>query len=57
MLYYTESFDKQKHDIKKTWKLISEIICKASHKRPAFDKMLVNDKVYKDKTDIANQFN
>ena len=57
MLYYTESFDKQKHDIKKTWKLISEIICKASQKRPTFDKILVNDKVYKDKTDIANQFN
>ena len=57
MLYYTESFDKQKHDIKKTWKLISEIICKASHKRPAFDNILVNDKVYKDKTDMANQFN
>ena len=37
--------------------MISEIICKASHKRPAFDKILVNDKVYKDKTDIANQFN
>ena len=37
--------------------MISEIICKASHKRPAFDKILVNDKVYKDKTDKANQFN
>ena len=37
--------------------MISEITRKASHRRPAFDKILVNDKVYKDKTDIANQFN
>ena len=38
ILYYTESFDRQKHDIKKTWKLISEIICKTSHRKTAFDK-------------------
>lgn len=56
-LYYTEAFEKHKQDLKTTWKLISEIITKSSNKRPAFDKIILNGKIYTDKIDIANQFN
>ena len=54
--YYRSCFQNFKHNIKKTWSTISSIINTKKH-TDIPDFFTWNNKTFKDKTEIANQFN
>ena len=55
--YYDELFSQYKSDIKKTWKTISDIICKSNKKRKTLDKIIVDSKIFTNKEEICHEFN
>ena len=54
--YYFNQFEKYKTDIKKTWKLISEIICKSNRKNYFDQDFLIDGKLVSNMEEIANKF-
>ena len=56
-MYYESIFVKYKHDIKKTWKTISEVLCKSNKTKSAFDEIIADGKNIQDHKEIADRFN
>ena len=56
-LYYHETFEKYKNDMKNTWKTISDILCKSSKSSNAIKEIKVQNKIISDSSDICNSFN
>ena len=56
-MYYESIFVKYKHDIKETWKTISEVLCKSNKTKSAFDEIIANGKNIHDHKEIADRFN
>ena len=54
--YYHEIFEKDKKNIKSSWKTISEIIWKSSNKRKTLDKIIVDSSMITDPQEICNRF-
>ena len=55
--YYHDTFEKYKHDVKNTWKTISDILSKSSKKSNPIKEIKLQDKIIQDKTEICNSFN
>ena len=55
--YYNNAFDKYKHDMKNTWKLISEIFNKGNRSKNNITKLLHNGQEITNPCDMANEFN
>ena len=55
--YYSKMFDEYKSDIKKTWRTISEIICKNTRKDYFGQDFLIDGKLVSNLQLIANKFN
>jgi hypothetical protein len=55
--YYLNNFDKCKNNLKTTWKLIGILIKRKTKSQPYPSKLVINNKVYTEEIDIANQFN
>ena len=55
--HYDNLFNQFRGDMKMTWKLISEIICKSNNKRKELDKIIVDSKTKTDKEDMCKRFN
>ena len=56
-MYYHAVFEKYKHDIKNTWKTISDILCKSSKKNNPIKEIRINDRLCTNIKDICNGFN
>ena len=56
-MYYSTLLDKDKHNIKCTWKILNTIIRKGQHSSPLLDKFMSNGKMVTCKQDIATGFN
>ena len=56
-IYYSTLLDKEKNNIKGTWKILNTIIRKGQHSSPLPDKFMSNGKTVTHKKDIANGFN
>ena len=56
-MYYSTLLDKEKNNIKGTWKILNTIIRKGQHSSPLPDKFMSNGKTVTHKKDIANGFN
>ena len=56
-IYFTASFDKEKGNIKQTWKMINNVLNKRSKKPPGSDSFLVNGTTVDDPRHIAEHFN
>ena len=57
IFHYEKVFHKYRSDMKMTWKIISEVVCKSGSKRSEFDKIIVDSKTITDKISICNVFN
>ena len=55
--HYDNLFNQFRGDMKMTWKIISEIICKSINKRKELDKITVDSKTITDKGDMCKRFN
>ena len=55
--YYNNAFNKYKHDMKNTWKLISEIFNKGNRSKNYITKLLHEGQEITNPCDIANEFN
>lgn len=55
--YYKRKFDEYKQDIKKTWKTISEVLCKSSKKSNPINEIKINGNLITNSQDICNGFN
>ena len=56
-MYYHETFEKYKNDMKNTWKTISDILCKSSKKSNAIKEIKIQNETISDSKDICNRFN
>ena len=56
-LYYERIFTQFKHDIKKTWSTINDLLNKTRKKKKFPEYFMLNDEKIQDKLQIANQFN
>ena len=56
-MHYQSSFENHKHNVKKTWCLIKEIIQKNPTKEQFPDSFKVDGEMVSDKCNIANKFN
>jgi len=58
-IYYENGFNDLKNNIKGTWKLIKKIINNTGKTTSSsgVDELLINNKITKDKSQIANKFN
>ena len=56
-MYYRKLFDQYKHDIKKTWMSISEVLNRSHRQRNPINSILINDNTVTDKTQIVKEFN
>ena len=57
ILHYEKVFHEYRSDMKMTWKIISEVVCKSGSKRNEFDKIIVDSKTITAKISICNEFN
>ena len=55
--YYENLFNQYKSNIKMTWKIISEIICKSNSKRKELGKIIIDSNVVTNKREICERFN
>ena len=55
--YYHKLFETYKHDIKNTWKTISDILCKSSKNKNPIKEMKVEGKLSSNIKEICNGFN
>ena len=55
--YYSTLLDKEKNNVKGTWKLLNTIIMKGQQSFPLPDKFMSNGKTVTRKKDIANGLN
>ena len=55
--YYHKKFDEYKHDIKNTWKTISQILGNSSKKSNPIKEIRINNHLYNNMQDICNKFN
>ena len=55
--HYYETFEKHKHDIKNTWKTISEILCKSSKINNPIKEIRTVNLLISNMSDICNRFN
>lgn len=55
--YYHTTFEKYKHDIKNTWRTISDILCKSSKKNSSIKEISLDGNLIKDYKLIADNFN
>ena len=56
-MHYESCFNKFKHNIRKTWDTINNILSRSNKSKNFPSSYIHNDKVMTDKTDIANAFN
>ena len=56
-LYYYETFEKYKNDIKNTWKTISGILSKSSKTSHPINEIKVNNNTIADQAEICNSLN
>jgi hypothetical protein len=56
-VHITMQFETNKDNLKKTWKIISHIIKRKTKSQTVPSRLIINDNIYTDKQDIANQFN
>ena len=56
-MHYESCFNKFKHNIRKTWDTINNILSRSNKSKIFPSSYIHNDKVMTDKTDIANAFN
>ena len=56
-MHYESCFNKFKHNIRKTWDTINNILSRSNKSKNFHSSYIHNDKVMTDKTDIANAFN
>jgi hypothetical protein len=55
--YYNRIFSLYKNDVKKTWGIISELLCKSNYKSSTVLKLVKEGKIINDPVAIANEFN
>lgn len=56
-MYYHQTLDKYKSDIKKTWSTIKEILNKSPKRDPFPNSFIINGNAVNDQSIIANEFN
>ena len=57
MHHYNAEFEKSKHDIKKTWKIIADIIQISKNKPNGIKCTLYYERPVRDQLETANKFN
>ena len=55
--YYNSRLEESKSNMKKTWSVINEIICKTKHHKKGIKAIILNGKQLKDPQSIAESFN
>lgn len=55
--YYNSLFDKYKHDVRNTWKSISEVLHKANRQKKSIEKIIHDGRCITDTKEIADSFN
>ena len=55
--YYNSRLEESKSNMKKTWSVINEIICKTKHHKKGIKTIILNGKQLKDPQSIAESFN